>query len=199
MPVISYQTNAPGQGGVNPRIIYIFTDDPISRVTELGYIDWLANGQGLYTGDCALVTTRESATSVLSVGFYEIVRVGTTPHWILVPESGGGGGSVITWATVTTDTQMSVQYGYVANGVITFTLPPTATVGDQVIVLGRGTSWSIKQNAGQNISFGDQSTTLGVGGSLSSTDAHDNISLICLADDTDWSVFPPPQGNITVI
>lgn len=199
MPVISYNINSAGQGGVSPKIIYIFTDDPIAKVVELGYIDWLANGQGLNTGDVATVTTLETPTSILGVGFYELVRVPRTPHWLLVPESGGGGGQVITWSTVTTNTQMVIQSGYIANGSIVFTLPATAAIGDQVIVLGRGASWSIHQNAGQKIYFGNVSTTLGVGGSLSSTDSHDNISLICQVANTSWSVFPPPQGNITVI
>lgn len=92
MPVLSYQVNSPGQGGVNPKIVYIFTNDPISVVTQTGYIDWLANPQGIYSGDVALVVTRETPSSTLGAGFYEFVRLGTGPHWDLVPQSGGGSG-----------------------------------------------------------------------------------------------------------
>ena len=87
MPVLSYQVNAIGYGGVNPKLIYIFTNDPISVVTKTGYIDWLANGQGIYTGDVALVVTRETPTAIFGANFYEFQRVGTGPHWNLVPES----------------------------------------------------------------------------------------------------------------
>lgn len=90
MPVLSYQVNAPGYGGVNPKIAYIFTDDPIAIVMAPNYIDWLANQQGIYTGDVALVVTRETPTSTLGAGFYEFVRIGMTNHWNLVPQSGGG-------------------------------------------------------------------------------------------------------------
>lgn len=87
MPVLSYQVNSPGQGGVNPKITYIFTDDSVATVTTPNYIDWLANQQGIYTGDVALVVTRETPTSTLGAGFYEFVRIGMTNHWNLVPQS----------------------------------------------------------------------------------------------------------------
>ncbi len=89
MPVLTYQVNAPGYGGVNPKLVYIFTNDPVSVVTTTGYIDWLANGQGIYTGDVALIVTRQTPTSIFAANFYEFERVGTGPHWNLVPESGG--------------------------------------------------------------------------------------------------------------
>ena len=89
MPVLSYQVNSPGQGGVNPKICYIFTNDPIATVTQTGYIDWLANPQGIYPGDVALVVTRETPTANLGAGFYEFQRAGMGPHWNLVPESSG--------------------------------------------------------------------------------------------------------------
>jgi hypothetical protein len=88
MPVLSYQVNAPGYGGINPKLVYIFTDDPVAVVTTTGYIDWLANQQGIYTGDVALIVTRQTPTSVFAANFYEFQRVGNGPHWDLIPESG---------------------------------------------------------------------------------------------------------------
>lgn len=85
MPVLNYQVNAPGYGGINPKLVYIFTNDPIAKVTETSYIDWLANPNGIYPGDVALIVTQETPTSNLGVGFYEFVRIGTTNHWNLVP------------------------------------------------------------------------------------------------------------------
>ena len=88
MPVLSYQVNAPGYGGINPKLVYIFTDDPVSVITATGYIDWLANQQGIYTGDVALIVSRQTPTSVFAANFYEFQRVGNGPHWDLIPESG---------------------------------------------------------------------------------------------------------------
>jgi hypothetical protein len=85
MPVLNYQVNAPGYGGINPKLVYIFTNDPIAVVTTTNYIDWLANPNGIYPGDVALIVTQETPTSNLGVGFYEFVRVGTTNHWNLIP------------------------------------------------------------------------------------------------------------------
>jgi len=85
MPVLNYQVNAPGYGGINPKLVYIFTNDPISVITTTSYIDWLANPNGIYEGDVALVVSQETPTSTLGVAFYEFKRVGTTNHWNLIP------------------------------------------------------------------------------------------------------------------
>jgi hypothetical protein len=87
MPVLNYQVNAPGYGGINPKLVYIFTNDPIAEITETSYIDWLANPNGIYSGDVALIVSQETPTSSLGVGFYEFQRIGTTNHWNLVPIS----------------------------------------------------------------------------------------------------------------
>lgn len=96
MPVLNYQVNAPCYGGINPKLVYIFTDDPVSVVTETNYINWMANGQGISTGDVALIVTRETPTSILGVGFYEFERVGTTTNWNLVPIPGSIGVNSVT-------------------------------------------------------------------------------------------------------
>lgn len=85
MPVLNYQVNAPGYGGINPKLVYIFTNDPIAVITTTSYIDWLANPNGIYEGDVALVVSQETPTSTLGVAFYEFKRVGTTNHWNLIP------------------------------------------------------------------------------------------------------------------
>jgi hypothetical protein len=85
MPVLNYQVNAPGYGGINPKLVYIFTDDPIAVVTATSYIDWMANPNGIYEGDVALIVTQETPTSTLGVAFYEFERIGTTNHWNLIP------------------------------------------------------------------------------------------------------------------
>ena len=96
MPVLNYQVNMPCYGGINPKLVYIFTNDPVSVVTATNYINWMANGQGISTGDVALIVTRETPTSILGVGFYEFERVGTTTNWNLVPTSGAIGVNSVT-------------------------------------------------------------------------------------------------------
>ncbi len=114
--------------------------------------------------------------------------------------SGGGG---ITWAEVVGTTQaMDVDTGYVANnaGLVTLTLPDTAAFGSIVRVVGKGAgSWTIAQNAGESIRWDEASvTTVGVGGSISATDDHDAIELVCMTADTEWVVLSS-KGNITIV
>jgi hypothetical protein len=65
-------------------------------------------------------------------------------------------------------------------------------------VLAGGTSWEITQAAGQQIFFGNQSTTAGTGGSLTSTAQGDTLELVCRVADDEWQVVSA-IGNITVV
>lgn len=93
--------------------------------------------------------------------------------------------------TVVGPTAMAVENGYIANNValVTLTLPAIATVGDIIRVEGKGSGlWTIAQQAGQSIRIGDSSTTVGVGGSLTATDAGDGVGLLCITANTGWMV-----------
>jgi hypothetical protein len=97
----------------------------------------------------------------------------------------------VTWSTVTGTTQTIVSgSGYVANSAtrITFTLPPTAVLGDQVEVLGQGAGgWRIAQITGQSIVYGDLTSTSGTTGYVESTHSKDAIILRALSS-TQWQV-----------
>lgn len=114
--------------------------------------------------------------------------------------SGGGGG--YSWTEVTGTTQaMAVNNGYITNNAaqVDCTLPATASIGDTVIIQGKGAGgWKISQNAGQTIHFGGSDTTTGAGGSLESTQQYDSIELLCITANTDWAVLTAPQGTLTV-
>jgi len=109
-----------------------------------------------------------------------------------------GGG--FTWSVETLATNMVANHGYIGNNAagVTFTLPATASVGDVFKVTGLQASWTIAQNAGQTIYFGNQSTTTGAGGSLTSTNARDVIELVCVVANNDFQVLSS-IGNITVV
>ena len=118
---------------------------------------------------------------------------------ITIAASGAG----FTWATVTSATQaISVENGYVANrgAGVAFTLPASASVGDQFRIMGlaAGGGWSIAQNSGQTIQLGNTSTTTGTGGSLASTNAGDSVLVTCIVTNTNWSVADV-IGNLTVV
>jgi len=108
-----------------------------------------------------------------------------------------------TWTEVTLGgpTQMEVNNGYIPNnaGVVGLTLPVTAILGDVIKVDGKGAGgWNILQNAGQTIHFLSQDTTSGAGGSLSSTNRYNCITLRCITSNTDF-VVEAITGNLTVV
>jgi len=114
-----------------------------------------------------------------------------------------GAGS-FTWNDVTgTSASMGSNMGYVADnaGLVTLTLPASATFGATISVLGKGAGgWKIAQNAGQFINFGSVVTTVGTGGSLASTNAFDSVTFVCTTAgaSTGWGVTDS-IGNITYV
>ncbi len=110
---------------------------------------------------------------------------------------------VTTWTNITGSSFTLVpNVSYIANnggGGTTFTLPGAAAVGTQIqIQQGLSTSWTIAQNALQSISVDGLSTTVGVGGSLTSTGTGDAISFVCTVANTLWKTFGV-VGNITIV
>ena len=107
-------------------------------------------------------------------------------------------GNGFPWTVITDATyDIEVNNGYFANrgGGVVFTLPSTASVGDTFIITNiNAGGFSIKQNAGQTIYIGDQSTTTGVDGIVSSTSIGDSVILTCSIADTDFWATTPPQG-----
>ena len=85
------------------------------------------------------------------------------------------------------------------SGSVTFTLPATSAVGDLVnISVGRGIGFTIAQLALQSIQFGSVSTTVGTGGSLTSTAIGDTVQMVCIVANTTWLIIGS-IGNITVV
>ena len=107
------------------------------------------------------------------------------------------------WNEVTgTSASMVAANGYIANNaaLVTLTLPATATLGDEMSVVGKGSGlFKIAQNAGQTVHFGGSSTTTGAGGSLTSMAQYDSLRLVCITANTDFALVGAPQGPLTVV
>jgi hypothetical protein len=113
------------------------------------------------------------------------------------------GSASFAWNNVAAGTQaLAVNQGYITNNgasLVTYTLPVTAAQGTTIKVAGFSAGgWTIAQNSGQQVNFGNKATTAGVGGSLSSTNQYDQISLLCVTANTTWVVLDS-VGNITVV
>ncbi len=110
---------------------------------------------------------------------------------------------IFTWNDVTGTTQaVSASNGYISDnaGTVTFTLPASSTLGDEFRIVGLQGAWTLHQNANQQIKIGSSATTIGVGGSLSSTNSGDSIELVAsnTSASSVWIVMSM-VGNITVV
>ena len=103
-----------------------------------------------------------------------------------------GGGGIGTWVDVTGAAQaIAANTGYTANRatLITFTLPAIIAYGTVFEIVGKGIGlWRIAQNAGQTVHFGKINTTVGAGGSITSTLQYDTISILCSVANTEFTV-----------
>lgn len=164
----------------------------ISNTTTTGALSALT----LTSGQVVIGGTTTPAAATLTPGSGISITNGNNS--ITIASTGGGSA----WVDVTGTTQtIAASTGYLSNnaGTVTFTLPASGTFGDVFRIVGRQGAWVLAQNANQQVLFGANSTTVGVGGSLASTNAGDCIE--CLATNTSastvWRVMSS-VGNITV-
>jgi hypothetical protein len=110
----------------------------------------------------------------------------------------------IGWTVVAgTSATMTANSGFVANnsGLVSLLLPATASVGSIIYVQGLGGGgWRVTQNASQTIHVGSVASTVGTGGSVSSSNQYDSMTLLCVVANTTWTVLGAPQsGGLTIV
>ena len=77
-------------------------------------------------------------------------------------------------------------------------LPTVAAVGDVIEITNLGGNFQITQSIGQSINFGDDTTTVGVGGSITSMRIGDTIEVVCYFANTGFQVIGS-VGNFTIV
>ncbi len=83
-------------------------------------------------------------------------------------------------------------------GLITFTLPGAAAVGDTYVIDGGSSGgWIVAQGASQIIHVGSAPSTTGATGSVASSNRYDCVTLTCIVANLEW-VTSGVQGNLTV-
>jgi len=97
--------------------------------------------------------------------------------------------------TLAAETRYAINNGA---SLVTLTLPSSPTIGDTYVIVGGSSGgWTIHQNASQQCHIGSSATTAGTGGSLSSSNQYDCITITNVAANT-FSVYGV-QGTITVV
>jgi len=187
------------------RILYSSDVNQIAEITT-------SNSSVLVTN----ATGTPSFTSSMTNGQLIIGSTGSTPipgnitagTGITVTNGAGTisisvSGSGVSWTEVTTTSQiMTVNGGYISNnaGLVTLTLPTSASIGDILYIVGKGAGgWLIAQNASQSIHIGSAASTIGVGGSVASTNQYDSIQLVCTTANTTWTALGAPQSALITI
>lgn len=112
-------------------------------------------------------------------------------------------GTGIDWSVVTSATNPNALVngnGYIPKGAgaVTFVLPATAAIGDTFSIAGYGNLWTLTQNAGQSVTLGTNTSTVGVGGSVTATNVRDSIQFVCVTANTEFQVVNA-IGNLTFV
>lgn len=193
-----YQVSIVGDGvtaWVMTRTTFYDTTDEIEQGDTFTVYQGTANAKTQW-----LQTDAVSTIGTDAINFESNVVAGTgitkTNNTLSVSASG------INWNVETgTSANLVADNGYFANngGLVTFTLPTTASVGDTFQVCGMGAGgWAVAQNASQFIKIGSSVTSTGVGGSLASTDPGDCIKFVCRVANTEFMVTSM-MGSVTVV
>jgi stage V sporulation protein SpoVS len=128
------------------------------------------------------------------------ITVTSTSGAIAISATGAGAFSWINQNT--SSVTMAVNTGYITNNgasLVTYTLPVTAAQGSVIEISGLSSgSWTIAQGASQLIHLGNQVTTTGASGSLSSSNQYDSLRMVCVTANTTWNVLSA-VGNITYV
>lgn len=176
-----------GTGLSNPTAHGILVGEGSSPVNPIT----LTNGQLLIgsTGNDPTASTLTAGTGI---------SISNASGSITINSIGGG----TNWNVVTSSPQaMTSNNGYIANSasLVNLVLPTSSSVGDTLKIVGKGSGgWTITYTTSQYIVFGSSTTTIS-SGSLSSTNAKDNVYLVCTVANTEWTVSPAPQGILTVV
>lgn len=108
---------------------------------------------------------------------------------------------VAAWNLIGASQTMAPNQGYfcTGGGALVLTLPVASNIGDIIqITLDGSASWQIAQTAGQRVRIGNLQTTLGVGGSITSTQQGDTVYLVCQIANLKWNVLSS-MGNLIVV
>lgn len=176
----------------------VLTTDELVLTTELA-VDYGGTGQTTYTDGQLLIgnstgNTLTKATLTAGAG----ISIANSGGSVTISASAVGP----SWTVVTGTSQaLAVNNNYIANnaGLITMTLPATATVGDTIKIVGKGAGkFRVAQNAGQKIEYGQQTTTTGITGRIDAEDAKDTIEIVCTETDVEFTMVNS-IGNLTVV
>lgn len=189
------------QGYISPTNLGLSVQETLQQVYSLFQANIILFNAGNPNGVVA-GTTYQFCWDTTDSALYICTTSGTASTAVWTKIAGSNPSGFIWNASVSTPVNMLTNNGYLqtVGSLTTFVLPTTSNFGDKIAVMGSSPGgWIITQGAGQQINIGSVSSTIGMGGSVSSTDQHDSIELICIQANLVWQVNSAPQGNLTIV
>jgi len=162
------------------------------------------SGLDVGTNSAMMVTNSSGAATTvgpMTDGQIVVGATGSTPVATTITAGGNitvtNGPGTITlssasfqWLDVSEESvTMEINKGYIASnaGLVTLTLPAVAPVGSRVAVQDSGAGgWRIAQNSEQIVRSNSGQSTVGITGTVSSSQVYDVIYVLCVVENTNW-------------
>ncbi len=190
------------QGYVSPSVLGSLNQESLQQVFNLFLANTILSNHGNPNGSVA-GNTFQLLWDTLGLALYMNTVSGnaSTAVWTLIAQTSSPG---LQWVTVGAATAtLAPNTGYIINysgGAATLTLPTVSAIGDEIVVMGFSSGgYSIAQNVGQQIIIASDTTTSGAGGSITTTNQYDAITLRCMMANTIWGTPCGVQGIFTIV
>lgn len=193
-------TTWPATSSIN-QILYSSAANVISEITGANQGVLCTNGTGVpayvtMSAGRVLVGTTSGAPSSSLIASGTGILVSSVSGSITIATAGGG----MSWNTVSGTSQTAViGNGYITDnaGLVTVTLPATFVLGAMVRIVGLGAGgWRLAAGASDIIRYGSSVTS--AGGSLSSTNQYDTVTVVGMVANTTWTVIESVSTGLTV-
>ncbi len=167
------------------QILYSSAANIVSEITAVNRAVLTAGAAGipvmtaLAVDGQIIVGSTAGAPAAATITAGPGIAITNASNSITISTAGGG----VSWTDVTGAAQaLVVENGYVTNrgAGVTYTLPASGILGDEIIIVGKLGLTTIAQNANQQILVSSSSSIVGVGGSIAGTNVGDCITLICI-------------------
>lgn len=186
---------------------------PTSFSTDAGTAIPVANllqilgGEGIDTSAVGNIVTitGELATAAANIGLanlgicaFSSADFTVVNGFVTIAATFDGG---LSWTAIGASQTLVINNGYIctAGGALALALPALSAVGTVIaIALDGSGSFSITQAAGQQVRLGSITSTLGAGGSITTTAQGDSLMMVCKVANTLWTIYDV-LGNFTVV
>jgi hypothetical protein len=196
-------TTYPSTTTIN-RLLYSSSNDVVGQVTAANSAVLVSGSTGVpvwsntMTNGQIIIGSTGAQPQAASITAGAGISITPGAASLTIAATAGGGGLV--WSTIAgTSQSATVNTGWIPQnvGLTTITLPSTAAIGSFVSIQGQGSGgWLIDAPGTQIIRIGSSPTS--AGGTVSSANRYDAITLVCIVADTEWAMYGPVSSGFVI-